>query len=492
MPFVESVFRKLIAAVVYDGLKCEGRIILGPYYKTFQKAQKKAQQQLKKEFSEGELLAVFTTFNNMEWKLSFGIEARQEIERNLIKGVEAINGQVFVDELVAELHENNRQYGIELVKKVIVRFVEIVSEELRANHEILNYLQDIKLERIIGKIDELSQVSMRAERSLTEISEVVRRVEEKLDKMEKREAGLKWHVDGIPHSEDLNLIMLLLEGLGYVDNYKYDKAIKTFRTGLSLQGVKPSECSALLINIGNAQYKQSKWDQAMGSWKEALDTAEKTNDEQGQAAALGNLGLVYQDKGEWDKAIEFYNKSLKIKEKIGDEHGMAQTFNNLGSVYQAKGEWDKAIEFYNKSLKIDERIGDEQGMAQTYNNLGLVYQDKDEWDKAIEFYNKSLKIKEKIGDEYGMAQTYCNAGNVYGDKGEWDKAIEFYNKALKGLEKIGDEHGMAKTEANIGILYKMQGRKDEAKRLLEESLKTFDKIGDRPNAEIVRGHLEDL
>ncbi|KPK76732.1 MAG: hypothetical protein AMJ89_03625, partial [candidate division Zixibacteria bacterium SM23_73] len=99
---------------------------------------------------------------------------------------------------------------------------------------------------------------------------------------------------------------------------------------------------------------------------------------------------------------------------------------------------------------------------------------------------------EKIGDEHGMAKTFNNLGLVYKAKGEWDKAIEFYNNSLKIKEKIGDEHGMARTKANIGILYKEQGKKDEARRLLEESLRTLERIRDRPNAEIVRKHLEDL
>jgi tetratricopeptide (TPR) repeat protein len=219
------------------------------------------------------------------------------------------------------------------------------------------------------------------------------------------------YLDGLPKTKDKDKKALFEKGISLMAQYKYEQAIDSFRECLALE-TEGSEKVALLILIGNSFHAWNKWDPALGSWKEALDTAEQAEDEQGQAAALGNLGVVYQNKGEWDKAIEFYNKSLKIKEKIGDEYGMAQTFGNLGLVYK--------------------------------------------------------------------------------DKREWDKAIEFYNKALKGLEKVGDEHGMAKTKANIGILYKAQGKKEEAKKLLEESLKTFEKIGDRPNAEIVRKHLEGL
>ncbi len=449
MAIVEEISGNLIAALIYDGLKNGGKFFLGPHFKTFQRAQKNALEKLKEEFTEDELLSVFTTFYNMKWKLNFGKEAREEIQRNLKKGVEAINGKVFVDELVEELHQNNRHYDVKLVKKVIGRFVETVSEEMKADHEILNYLQKQDLEKIIKKIDSISEGIGEIKEGIGDIKEQLKTVVEEV-RREKGEPII--YRDGIPQSKNINLTTLFAEGEEHLENYEYDQAIKAFRTALGLQGLKQSECSALLISIGNAQYKQNKWDEARGSYKEALDWAEKGKDESGQAVALGNLGLVYKDKGEWDKAVEFYNKSLKIDEKIRDEYGMASTFNNLGMVYYSKGEWDKAIEFYNKSLKIKEKIGDEHGMAKTFNNLGMVYKSKGEWDKAIEFYNKSLKINEKIEDEYGMAQT----------------------------------------KVNIGILYKMQGKKKEARKLFEESLKTLEKIGDRPNAEIARRHLEDL
>jgi len=282
-----------------------------------------------------------------------------------------------------------------------------------------------------------------------EIAEGQQRMEQKIDQLRREIGEPMRYQDGIPQSPNLNLRTLFEEGEKHLDNYEYGKAIKAFRAALALQNLKPSEAAALLIHIGIVQYKQSKWDEAMGSCKDALGSAKEAEDEDGQATALGNLGLVYKAKGQWDKAIEFYEKSLKINEKLSDEHGMAKIFHNLA----------------------------------------LAYGDKGERDKEIEFYNKSLKIKGKLGDEHGMAQTYGNLGNVYQLKGEWDKAIEFHNKSLKIKEKIGDEHGMAQTKANIGILYKAQGKKDEARKLLKESLRTLERIGDRPNAEIVRRHL---
>lgn len=165
------------------------------------------------------------------------------------------------------------------------------------------------------------------------------------------------YLDGLPKTKDKDKKSLFEKGISLMAEYKYEDAINSFRECLAKE-TEGSERVALLHLIGNSFYAWNKWDPALGSWKEAFDTAEKVNDEQGQAAALGNLGVVYQDKGEWDKAIEFYNKTLKGLEKIGDEHGMAQTKANIGILYKKQGKKDEAKRLLEESLKTLEKIGD--------------------------------------------------------------------------------------------------------------------------------------
>jgi tetratricopeptide (TPR) repeat protein len=165
------------------------------------------------------------------------------------------------------------------------------------------------------------------------------------------------YLDGLPKTKDKDKKALFEKGMSLMAQYKYEEAIESFRECLGLE-TGGSEKVALLHLIGNSFYAWNKWDSALGSWKEALDAAEKANDEQGQAAAIGNLGLVYKDKGEWDKAIEFYNKALKGLEKIGDEHGMALTKANIGILYKAQGKKEEARKLLEESLRILEKIGD--------------------------------------------------------------------------------------------------------------------------------------
>lgn len=178
-----------------------------------------------------------------------------------------------------------------------------------------------------------------------------------------------------------------------------------------------------------------------------LDGLPKTKDKNKKALFEKGMSLMAEYK--YEQAIDSFRECLTLESDASEKSAL---LNLMGNCFYAQSKWDQALSRWKESFEAAEQANDEQGQAAALGNLGLVYQDKGEWDKAIEFYNKSLKIK----------------------------------------EKIGDEHGMAQTKANIGILYKEQGKKDEARRLLEESLKTLEKIGDRPNAEIVRGHLEDL
>jgi tetratricopeptide (TPR) repeat protein len=176
------------------------------------------------------------------------------------------------------------------------------------------------------------------------------------------------YLDGLPKTKDKDKKALFEKGISLMAQYKYEEAIKSFRERLALE-TEGSAKSALLHLIGNSFYAWNKWNQALSSWEEALHAAEKANDEQGQAAALGNLGLSYRVKGEWDKAIEFHNKDLEISKKIGDEHGIAQTKGNIAVLYKRQGKKEEAKKIFEEILELFEKIGDKPNVERTREHL---------------------------------------------------------------------------------------------------------------------------
>ena len=327
----------------------------------------------------------------------------------------------------------------------------------------------------------------------SQTDESLKRIEGKLDKAIEEREGLSYYEDGIPQSDNLNLRKLFEEGKRRLNNYEFDKAIKAFRAGLVLQGIRPLEGAALLLHIGICQHGQLQWDEAEGSFKEALDWLRKGGDKgDGTAAVLTRLGLLYENQGAFHKALTSHQSSLSLKQAINDSLGMAVTLNNLGIVYRSMDSLDRAIEVHDSSITICRQIGDKRIMAKNLNNLGNIYLDKADYENAERVYLKSLTIKEEEGVGAEMASTLGNLALVHQARGDYGKALEFYSRTLKIDEKGHDKRQIARTKGNMAILYKMQGETEKAKKIFEELLTFFEEIGDSSGAHIARWHLEDL
>ncbi len=518
MSTVEDAWASYLARTVHRRLR-NGIAFHGgsedPKEEVFQRAEKTALNQLREEFSEGQISFIFRVFSDMHWKNTIGWTLFEECWK--VKQSWQVDAQIFVDDLASELYGRNPRWDFRLVKKVIGRFVEIVSEGLRANPEVLSHFQ---LTCLNSPRDESGEILESQEPT------------EKVIREARAEQRVNFYQNSLPETEDIIKKKALFErGLSFMAQHAYEEAIHSFTECLSGESDLDARF-ALLQPIGESYFAQGKKDSALKHWNEALDIAVKAENQQNQTDALLNLGTVYQAKGQWEKAIEFHVRALKGFERIGDEHGMAQTFNNLGVAYWEMGDWEraidfysrglerfvsvgdqhgtaaifgnlgliydlegereKAIEFHNRALRIFEEFGDEPGAARVLNDLGVVYHHREEWDKAIEYYGRSVKIRRKIHHENEMAQTLGNLAMVYNLKGEWDKAIESCDRALKEVEKSGDECLAAQMKMHVGISYKNQGKRREAERLLTESLEAFERTGDSASAKTAREELGDL
>jgi len=80
------------------------------------------------------------------------------------------------------------------------------------------------------------------------------------------------YLDGLPITSDIRKKKLLKNGFAARKNLNYDKARDLFRGILSLEP-SPSERVAVLVLVGNTFSSQSKLQEAIGSYFEALSLA---------------------------------------------------------------------------------------------------------------------------------------------------------------------------------------------------------------------------
>ncbi|MCP4375624.1 MAG: tetratricopeptide repeat protein [bacterium] len=254
----------------------------------------------------------------------------------------------------------------------------------------------------------------------------------------------------------------------------YEEALASARKEQDRQGE-----GAWLGNLGLAYADLGEPRRAIDSYTQALDIAREIGDRRGEGNRLGNLGLTYADLGEPRRAIDFYTQALDIAREIGDRRGEGSDLGKLGNAYLNLGEPRRAIDFYTQALDIVREIGDRRGEGIHLGNLGLAYLDLGEPRRAIDSYTQALDIAREIGDRRGEGNRLGNLGIVYANLGEPRRAIDYYTQALDIAREIGDRRGEGSRLGNLGLAYANLGEPHQAIDSYTQALDIAREIRDR-------------
>ncbi len=154
----------------------------------------------------------------------------------------------------------------------------------------------------------------------------------------------------------------------------------------------------------------------------ALQLAQKFNDFQGEAAALGSLGEAYRLRGKQDKAIETLETSLKIIQKHNLPAYRSSVLNSLGNVYFSKvqlGE-QRAI---SAQLRGADNKADE-----------FIQEVTSDRKKALEYFNNSLELSRTQNDQTSQMRALLNLLQVYYHSGDSSKLVDSTDRAEQTLQ----------------------------------------------------------
>ncbi len=129
--------------------------------------------------------------------------------------------------------------------------------------------------------------------------------------------------------------------------------------------------------------------EAIDKWREILEHAYRTNNQNLQASCCFNLGFLYSDNEKYHVAIEFYQKAIEIKP---DKY---EAYNNMGIAYADLKQYQQAIEAYQKAVEI------KSDYYMAYCNMGGAYDAMENFAKAIDSFNNAIKVNPNIGKEIG-------------------------------------------------------------------------------------------
>ena len=167
----------------------------------------------------------------------------------------------------------------------------------------------------------------------------------------------------------------------------------------------------------------------------ALQIAQKFNDRQGEAAALGSLGEGYRLRGKYDRAIETLEASLKIVLEINPPVYRASVLNSLGNAYFSKAQLNEqradSAKFRNAENKANEFIKEATA----------------DYTKALGYFDRSLELTRTQDDRGSQMRSLLNLIQLYyrpkysslpDNTNKADKAKPALQEALTLLNSIPD------------------------------------------------------
>jgi tetratricopeptide (TPR) repeat protein len=113
-------------------------------------------------------------------------------------------------------------------------------------------------------------------------------------------------------------------------------------------------------NMGLAQLRLQRYQDALSSFKNAAEIFEQLGDNIGRGEQLGNIGSVYRDIEKWDASLDSYFKALQTFEEVDHKGGVADQYSNIGYAYSRQGELKNSFQFFKKAKALYAELGEER------------------------------------------------------------------------------------------------------------------------------------
>ena len=200
--------------------------------------------------------------------------------------------------------------------------------------------------------------------------------------------------------------------------------------------------------LGEAQRRQSKFNEAEGNFRRMLTIYERRLGPQHEdtAAALNSLALVLERLGDYPGAETLLRRAADIVErKFGKNHPTTATVtSNLARVLDSQGKFaatqttaKPAPGSSSETIQLAQRAQEAERRGQ--------------YGEAETLHHQVLAIHEKsLGAEHPTTATsLANLGRVYDLQGKYDDAEKAYRRSLEVREKVlGGEHPDVATSLN--------------------------------------------
>lgn len=167
-----------------------------------------------------------------------------------------------------------------------------------------------------------------------------------------------------------------------------------------------ADIAQMQFELGSVAAQQGDLEKAIGLYRDALEAARQSHNEQGilwQVMALNNLAYHSLLLGD-PEALQYVEKGLSLAREKGLLGQQTYLYSTRGEIALAAGHLDQAEQFFKKGLSIAEQLSIAERVAGLTANLGLVAKARGQNSRAIHRLSTALAQAESLGTHHLAAR----------------------------------------------------------------------------------------
>jgi serine phosphatase RsbU (regulator of sigma subunit) len=227
----------------------------------------------------------------------------------------------------------------------------------------------------------------------------------------------------------------MLAGKAALASYANIEAEGQFQRALALTSSN-LERATLLDGLGEAIARQSRYEEAIQIWNEAINIYQELHHLAGAAQLYAKTARAAWWLGDTPRGLHICQVGLPIVKNAPESHEIALLVHEAARAYYFNGIPEKAADLCRLALEMAERLGDIEVQADTLATLGLLTNLPRE--VALEAAMKSVQLSEENGLLSIGIRANLNSGTIrQAVDGDARAAREYYEKAIELARERG-------------------------------------------------------
>lgn len=211
----------------------------------------------------------------------------------------------------------------------------------------------------------------------------------------------------------------------------YQKSLATFESHEDLNGKAIAQ-----LGIARIFAIQNNWDNSVRFAKNALDNWNQLGNTVYENKSLFIIGQAYVNLNDFENAIKTFKQVLEVADKFEDLETMAGASNELAGIFFLLDDLGEAIKFNQQALDIFEKLGSLYGKSTATLLKATIKASLGELDDAMNLCQQSLDIAQAMDDLIGQSGILTLMGHISIKRNQILTGFKYYLNAWSVLKKV--------------------------------------------------------